>query len=264
MACCKCCCENGTPPGECCGSPEVCCKEPDICCGPIGSKECCEDPRVCCGVGASQACCLEGELCCNDSCCPPERCCGTGSGAVCCNEGQYCCDGVCSDEPCDCDGDGDCNDGCHCCCNKCQADPCGTDCEEFANWTVEARFCGHTLVWSSDGQGNTGDPESPHILFFGGNEYVPFRIFIRNAPALVLDEDCESENAYKCVGRISVEATGPSNGNYLFCVRETTATIVNGELKDIARNFPNDWLVPDICECASQDLQVTVNYNPLP
>jgi len=101
MACCKCCCENGTPPGECCGSPSTCCKEPDICCGPTGSKVCCEDPRVCCGVGSGQECCPEGDLCCNESCCPPERCCGSGAEAVCCNEGQYCCDGVCSDDPCD-------------------------------------------------------------------------------------------------------------------------------------------------------------------
>jgi len=101
MACCKCCCEAGTPPGECCGSPEVCCKEPDICCGPSGSKTCCEDPRVCCGVGSGQECCPEGDLCCGEECCPPsQECCGTGESQVCCNEGQYCCDGVCEDEPC--------------------------------------------------------------------------------------------------------------------------------------------------------------------
>jgi len=102
MACCKCCCENGTPPGECCGSPSTCCKEPDICCGPTGSKECCEDPRVCCGVGSGQECCPEGDLCCGEECCPTsQECCGTGESQVCCNEGQYCCDGVCQDEPCD-------------------------------------------------------------------------------------------------------------------------------------------------------------------
>jgi len=102
MACCKCCCEAGTPPGECCGSPSTCCKEPDICCGPSGSKECCEDPRVCCGVGSGQECCPEGDLCCGEECCPPsQECCGSGENQVCCNEGQYCCDGVCQDEPCD-------------------------------------------------------------------------------------------------------------------------------------------------------------------
>lgn len=108
MACCKCCCENGTPPGECCGSPSTCCKEPDICCGPIGSKECCEDPRVCCGVGSGQECCPEGDLCCGEECCPPsQECCGEGESQVCCNEGQYCCDGACSDDPCDeCDETG--------------------------------------------------------------------------------------------------------------------------------------------------------------
>jgi hypothetical protein len=101
MACCKCCCENGTPPGECCGSPSTCCKEPDICCGPTGSKTCCEDPRVCCGVGSGQECCPEGDLCCGEECCPPsQECCGSGENQVCCNEGQYCCDGVCEDEPC--------------------------------------------------------------------------------------------------------------------------------------------------------------------
>lgn len=105
MACCKCCCENGTPPGECCGG--VCCKEPDICCGPSGSKACCEDPRVCCGVGSGQECCPEGDECCGEECCPPsQECCDN----VCCNEGQHCCDGVCQDEPCDseCEGNGDC------------------------------------------------------------------------------------------------------------------------------------------------------------
>ena len=101
MACCKCCCENGSTPGECCGG--VCCREPDVCCGPIGDKECCEDPRFCCGLGASQECCPEGDLCCGGDCCPPSReCCGTGENQVCCNEGQYCCDGVCSDDPCGC------------------------------------------------------------------------------------------------------------------------------------------------------------------
>jgi hypothetical protein len=102
MACCKCCCENGTPPGECCGSPEVCCKDPDVCCGPSGSKTCCEDPRVCCGVGSGQECCPEGDLCCGEECCPEDQeCCGEGEDQVCCNEGQYCCDGVCEDEPCE-------------------------------------------------------------------------------------------------------------------------------------------------------------------
>jgi hypothetical protein len=108
MACCKCCCEYGTPPGECCGSPSTCCKEPDICCGPTGSKTCCEDPRVCCGVGSGQECCPEGDLCCGEECCPPsQECCGEGESQVCCNEGQYCCDGVCQDEPC-CETDEDC------------------------------------------------------------------------------------------------------------------------------------------------------------
>jgi hypothetical protein len=101
MACCKCCCENGTPPGECCGSPSTCCKEPDVCCGPSGSKECCEDPRVCCGVGSGQECCPEGDECCGEECCPPsQECCGEGESQVCCNEGQYCCDGECKQESC--------------------------------------------------------------------------------------------------------------------------------------------------------------------
>jgi hypothetical protein len=97
MACCKCCCENGSPPGECCGSPSACCKDPDVCCGPSGSKTCCEDPRVCCGTGSGQECCPEGDVCCGEDCCPEnQECCDD----VCCNEGQYCCDGECSDEPC--------------------------------------------------------------------------------------------------------------------------------------------------------------------
>lgn len=110
MACCSCCCENGTPPGECCGNPAICCKDPDVCCGPTGSKTCCEDPRVCCGVGSGQECCPEGDLCCGEQCCPPtQECCGSGENQVCCNEGQYCCDGVCSDDPCDgCTGGEDC------------------------------------------------------------------------------------------------------------------------------------------------------------
>ena len=110
MACCKCCCENGTPPGECCGSPSTCCKEPDICCGPSGSKTCCEDPRVCCGVGSGQECCPEGDECCGEECCPPSQAC---CDDVCCNEGQYCCDGVCQDGPCEeCETDEDCPSRC--------------------------------------------------------------------------------------------------------------------------------------------------------
>ena len=107
MACCKCCCEGGAPPGECCGG--VCCKDPDICCGAQGSAVCCEEPRICCGPAgatdsAASVCCPEGDECCGGECCPPsQECCGEGEDQVCCNEGQYCCDGVCEDEPCECD-----------------------------------------------------------------------------------------------------------------------------------------------------------------
>jgi len=136
MACCKCCCENGSPPGECCGSPEVCCKDPDVCCGPSGSKTCCEEPRVCCGVGSGQECCPEGDVCCGEDCCPAnQECCDD----VCCNEGQYCCDGECSDEPCDgCEGDGDCNGDELCCGGQCVPKSelisvlvIGGDCDEY-------------------------------------------------------------------------------------------------------------------------------------
>jgi hypothetical protein len=126
MACCKCCCENGTPPGECCGSPSTCCKEPDVCCGPIGSKTCCEDPRVCCGVGSGQECCPEGDLCCGEECCPPsQECCGEGESQVCCNEGQYCCDGVCEDDPC-----GECDPPCDEC-ETCVDNECVATCDVY-------------------------------------------------------------------------------------------------------------------------------------
>lgn len=63
MACCKCCCENLDPPGECCGT---CCKQPSTCCGEGEGRSCCEQPRVCC----VNVCCAEGE-CCSEGVCGP-------------------------------------------------------------------------------------------------------------------------------------------------------------------------------------------------
>jgi hypothetical protein len=63
MACCKCCCEKSSPPGECCG------------------EECCPPSRECCGEGESQVCCNEGQYCC-DGVCSGEPC-GCGDECDC-------------------------------------------------------------------------------------------------------------------------------------------------------------------------------------
>jgi hypothetical protein len=139
MACCKCCCQGGSNPGVCCGTPEYCCRSPNKCC-------------------EKQVCCLEEERCCAPSCCSDTECCVDGVCEECecdppcstkacedCTEvtsgvyecvsrceaaGECCVDGVCQtcppttcpDEPCDtgeCCVDGYCET-----CPGCPDDPC--------------------------------------------------------------------------------------------------------------------------------------------
>lgn len=182
---------------------------------------------------------------------------------------------------CPCDVDADCNldADCHCCCGECKQE-CRDNCDEFADWTLEAKFCDATLVWSASGEGNTGLPGFPRRVNFGSHWLIGSYSIIASAPpVLSLVEECFVEefdpitgeptqtpnpNAHKCVGSISITADGPSNGNYYFCVRTYSADIVDGELKNIQRNFPNNWAIPDICDCDSQDIEVTITYNPLP
>ena len=95
MACCKCCCEGGSPPGVCCGSPETFCYQPN---------KCCED-------NSPTYCCEEDETCCDGVCCPSDYSCCNG---VCCAPDEFCCDGVCQAGPCDCDPPCD-TDACESC-----------------------------------------------------------------------------------------------------------------------------------------------------
>jgi hypothetical protein len=83
MSCCKCCCENKTPPGECC------------------NNSCCESPRVCCGESEPRTCCAEGEICCNGVCQDPEEpCCeGECADSTDCSPGCVCVDGECVTPP---------------------------------------------------------------------------------------------------------------------------------------------------------------------
>ena len=123
MACCKCCCEGGSPAGVCCGSPESCCYQPSQCCEDNSPTYCCEEDETCC----DGTCCPVGEKCCQDDstsyCCPDnETCCGgicCPSGYICCNgiccaPDEFCCDGVCQAGPCDCDPPCD-TDACESC-----------------------------------------------------------------------------------------------------------------------------------------------------
>jgi len=197
-------------------------------------------------------------------------------------------------EPCSCNVGADCNteEDCHCCCNKCQPEPCRQNCDDFANWTLEAKFCGQTLVWSADGQGNTGNVNAPSRLDYqapnpcNGGALGSYSLCTGGAggfglqcftitPELTLDESCFLEsagppepnpNAYKCVGHISLLATGPSkNCAYLFCVRTYSADIVDGQLVNVVHGgFDPNWVVPDLCECDSDQIEVTLTYNPLP
>jgi len=83
MACCKCCCENGNPPGECCGPP--------------GNKTCCR--------GTPE----NVKFCCN--------------GTACCNQNEHCCNGACQSDPCECAADEDCQPGEICCDTICCPEP---------------------------------------------------------------------------------------------------------------------------------------------
>lgn len=154
MGCCKCCCENGTSPGTCCG--DTCCRPPNTCCG---ETECCvlASCKVCTEVSEGAFACVRSctaEQCCVDgtcTTCPPVTCpeteCGAGECCVdgycvtcpptgCpddpCPEGECCVGGAC--ETCTPCSGGDCPEG-QCCvdgnCSDCPPEECpGTPCPE--------------------------------------------------------------------------------------------------------------------------------------
>lgn len=128
MACCKCCCEGKSPPGECCGigPTSTCCEYGEYCCNDI---LCCYTNEECCG----ELCCPEAEACCNSTHCCPDT--GTCCGEICCTAEQACC----GDTAC-CEADECCVDGV---CVACDCTPpCSTDnCEECVEVTAGVFEC---------------------------------------------------------------------------------------------------------------------------
>ena len=135
---------------------------------------------------------------------------------------------------------------------ECCEDP---NCDRFKNWTLEAKFCGQTLVWDSGGFG------SFRLNFPGG--YIctarsgsmgwncgPF------APELELipfDEENPHPFAGSCYGRLEVIATAPIVGGGSFCFRAYQADIVDGELENVIRTASGD------CGCDDQ-IEITLRY----
>jgi hypothetical protein len=190
---------------------------------------------------------------------------------------------------CLCADDDDCNDGCHCCCGKCQLEPCRDNCDEFQNWTLQATFCGETLIWSSDpAQEQTGfrkaftKPASTGgCCWFGTGDVCSPTFERRTGPGTTLrttyfictdgggncgasppelwpDEDCGSPTFGKCFGSIGLLAAGPSGDcDRNFCTRSYAADIVNGELVNIQRGSDGT------CGC-EESIEVTLSYFPAP
>lgn len=176
---------------------------------------------------------------------------------------------------------GGCPEGCHCCCDKCQPEPCRENCDEFAQWTLEATFCGETLIWSSDPAQNNS-PIGFRLNYAGGyictaraggfgwncGNYPPELTLDPSCFLECFDEECldnpaPNPNAQKCIGRLEVIATGPAVGGAGFCVRAYQADIVNGELVNIVR--PITSAGGGNCDCPNGDeIEVTLTYNPLP
>lgn len=183
-------------------------------------------------------------------------------------------------EMCQCPPEG-CPEGCHCCCDKCQSEPCRDNCDEFAQWTLEATFCGQTLIWSSDPTQNNS-PIGFRLNYAGGyictargggfgwncGNYPPELTLDPSCFLECFDEECldnpaPNPNAQKCIGRLEVLATGPAVGGAGFCIQTYQADIVNGELVNIVR--PITPATGGNCDCPNGDeIEVTLTYNPLP
>jgi len=200
--------------------------------------------KPCCGCKD----CAEGEQ---------GKCCCGGAGGTCCNVGEFCCSGAC------------------------QPEPCNNNCDMYQDWTLEASFCGETLIYSSDGVQNNS-PIGFRLNFskpdgtggccsFGigspcdanGNKWTgPNGGYICTGTDLINGLNCSNQgfglelNEGQCTGRIEILAVGPSgNCDRTFCVRYYQADILNGNMINV-NNFQDGT-----CGC-DDELSVILNYAP--